>query len=181
MLQSTTRTVDPRTAADWLSAGSAVLIDVREPDEFRAEHIPFAASMPMQSALGLTGKLGLPEGRRVVFQCLSGARAGQVCTAVAKAFPDREIYNLDGGIAGWKQAGLPVIGGASGGTVAPSLFRQVQIAVGTLLLVFLAFGFAGHAAGFVIAAAMAAMLVFAGVTGWCGMAMLLARMPWNRA
>lgn len=181
MLQATTRTVDAHTAAGWLAAGDAVLIDVREPDEFRSEHIAYAASMPPQSVVEQAQKLGLPETRRVIFQCLSGAGAAQVCATVASVFPGREVYNLDGGIAAWKQAGLPVIRSGAGGKTFPSLFRQVQIAVGALLLIFLALGFAGYMAGFVVATAMAAMLVFAGATGWCGMAMLLARMPWNRA
>ena len=41
-----TATVSPRDAALWLASGEAVLIDVREPDEFRGEHIAAALSLP---------------------------------------------------------------------------------------------------------------------------------------
>ncbi|MFI0843338.1 rhodanese-like domain-containing protein [Mesorhizobium sp. IMUNJ 23232] len=181
MHQNAIRTVDPQTAAGWHSAGDAILVDVREPEEFRAEHIPYAASVPMQAAFRLGEASGLPRGRRIIFQCLAGSRGAQVCGAVAGAFPDREIYNLAGGITAWKGAGLPVVGTTGRGAALPSLFRQVQIAVGSLLLAFLALGWLANPASYAVAAAMAAMLVVAGVTGWCGMAMLLSRMPWNRA
>lgn len=178
MAYSQGRNIEAGTAARWLSAGEAMLVDVREPDEFRAEHIAFAASVPMASVLKVAAEL--PNGQKIVFQCLSGGRAGQACSAVAAAFPGLEVYNLDGGIGAWKAAGLPVIGVASKSAAFPSLFRQVQIAVGLLLLITLTIGWLVNPAVYAVAGAISAMLVFAGVTGWCGMAMFLSRLPWNR-
>ena len=115
-------------------------------------------------------------GQRLVFQCLKGGRGAAACAAVAGRWP--EAYNLDGGIEGWNSAGLPVVRAA--GTALP-LFWQVQIAVG------LGDPRAGRArlrrrTGLLRPrrGAVALMLAVAGVTGWCGMALLLARMPWNR-
>lgn len=178
MTHSRPRNVEPQALAGWLAAGEAVLIDVREPDEFRAEHIASAASVPVASVS--QGMAALPKGQKIVFQCLSGGRAGRVRETVAAALPDSEVYNLEGGITGWKAAGLPVIGAASKGAAFPLLFRQVQIAVGSLLLIVLTIGWLVSPAAYAVAGAISAMLVFAGVTGWCGMAMLLSRLPWNK-
>ena len=88
------------------------------------------------------------------------------------------MFNLDGGIDGWAGAGLPVVRAA--GEPAFPLNRQVQIAVGIMIATLIALGFSGLTAAFALAGVIGVMLVFAGTTGWCGMAMLLARMPWNR-
>ncbi|WP_244619092.1 YgaP-like transmembrane domain [Rhizobium sp. 18055] len=62
-----------------------------------------------------------------------------------------------------------------------SIFRQVQIVVGTLVLLSVLGGFLLNPAGFVIAGLFGAALALAGMSGWCGMAILLGRMPWNKA
>ena len=63
---------------------------------------------------------------------------------------------------------------------AISLERQVQIAVGSLLILKVILGFSVHTLFFALAAVIGAGLVVAGVTRWCGMAQLVARLPWNR-
>jgi len=79
-------------------------------------------------------------------------------------------YILDGGIDGWRRAGLPVIAG----TAQPiEVMRQVQLAAGALVLL-------GVLLGSVVAAVVGAGLMFAGGKVSCGMAALLRAMPWNR-
>ena len=87
------------------------------------------------------------------------------------------LTDLEGGIPAWQQAGLPVRRLKN----APlPLMRQVQIGAGSLVLLgvllgtFVAPGFYG------LAAFVGAGLVVAGVTGFCGMANILAVMPWNK-
>ena len=58
--------------------------------------------------------------------------------------------------------------------------RQVQVAVGVLVVVFTLAGFGVHPLFHALAGLTGLGLINAGVTGWCGMAMLLAKMPWNR-
>lgn len=167
-----TRSISPREAQDRLTAGEALLIDVREPAEFAAGHIPLAVSLPLS---GLPEALAeLPRDRILIFQCQSGMRSARAC---ALADQRAESLSLEGGIAAWRAAGLPVVG-----QDAPrlSIFRQVQLIVGTMVALLVLAGFAGFTAAFAIAGIMGAMLAFAGATGWCGLAMLLARMPWNR-
>jgi hypothetical protein len=83
---------------------------------------------------------------------------------------------VQGGTEAWQKAGLPVNKCDS----VLSLERQVQIAVGSLLILKVFFGFTVHELFFVAAAAIGAGLITAGITRWCGMAQLMARMPWNR-
>jgi len=179
MMTETTRTVSAPRAAEWLAAGDAILIDVREPDEFRAEHVAAAASLPLQSVAGLPRTLTIPPDRKIVVHCLKGGRGEQACLTLADILPGREIYNLEGGIIAWKQAGLPVVGTAAGAG-APSIFRQVQMIVGTLVLLCVVLGFLGLTYAFALAGLFGFMLAFAGISGWCGLALLLQRMPWNR-
>ncbi len=171
--------ITPMQAFEWLSSGEALLIDVREPDEFKAEHIVYALSLPLGVVGNISDHLKIPKDRKVIFQCLKGARGKQACDIASNnVLSGYEIYNIDGGIDAWKAQSLPIISPSSGAGL--SIFRQVQIIVGLLILAFILLGFAGIAIGFVIAGVFAGALAFAGVTGFCGLAMLLNKMPWNR-
>jgi len=167
----TQKTVSAVEAARWLAEGSAVLVDVRSPDEFRAEHAPLAVSMPLD---GLAQALPTLAGRRVVFQCEKGGRGASACALAENRL--KESYNLEGGLAAWKAAGLPVVAASR----ALPLFRQVQIVVGLIVLALVVAGFTLSPVFFALAGLIGTMLAVAGVTGWCGMALLLQRMPWNR-
>lgn len=168
------RPVAPETARRWSEAGDAVLIDVREPEEQARERIPGARPLPLSRLAGTV----LPASRDsvVVFHCKSGGRT-QANAARLAGLDCREAYYLEGGLDAWKRAGLPTVKDPS----APiELQRQVMIAAGTLVLTGLALAvwvspwFAG------LSAFVGAGMVFAGVTGFCGMARLLMLMPWNR-
>ncbi|MFN3701005.1 MAG: YgaP-like transmembrane domain [Alphaproteobacteria bacterium] len=91
-----------------------------------------------------------------------------------------EIYNLEGGITAWVEAGLPVLSPSGAGGCGISIFRQVQIIVGALVLLSVLAGFFISTSAFVLAGLFGAALMFAGLSGWCGLAMLLNKMPWNR-
>ena len=83
---------------------------------------------------------------------------------------------MEGGIGAWEKAGLPVERGAS----TMPLFRQIQIAAGSLILIG-ALGSLGWHPLLWLAVFGGAGLVFAGITGFCGLGVLLSRMPWNRS
>jgi rhodanese-related sulfurtransferase len=89
-----------------------------------------------------------------------------------------EVYNVEGGTAAWERAGLQVV--RREGRRVISLERQVRIAAGSLVLIGVTLGWLVHPALFGLAAFVGLGLVFAGVTDWCGMGLLLARMPWNQ-
>lgn len=101
--------IDPQTLNEWLKKGEAVLVDVREADEFAAEHIPYAISVPLSKITTAMPDL-LNDKRKIVFQCKLGKRGEQACSfALAGELKAHDILNLEGGIIAWKGAGLPTI------------------------------------------------------------------------
>lgn len=164
----------PAEVAERLKSGRAVLVDIREPDEFRRRHIAEALSRPLSAFAA--AHLKVEPRRDVVFTCRTGMRTGGACDQLAAAV-DGEAYVLEGGLDAWTRAGLPVVDDAR----APlEIMRQVQIAAGSLVLLGVALGVFVHPAFFGLSAFVGAGLAFAGVTGFCGMARLLAFAPWNR-
>lgn len=158
--------------ADALRAQGAVLVDIREPDEHARERIPGAVLWPISQ----TGQR-LPTGATaLVFHCRSGART-QANAARLAAVAGAGAYVLDGGLDAWRRAGLPV---QMDRRQPIALMRQVQIAAGTLVLVGVSIAAAVSPWGLLLSGFVGAGLVFAGVSGFCGMARLLAWMPWNR-
>jgi rhodanese-related sulfurtransferase len=166
--------IDAATLDRRLQAGTAILVDIREADEYAREHIVGARLVPLSGFD--RHDLDYEHGRAIVFHCKSGSRtATNASRILAKGFS--EAYMLDGGIDGWKKAGLPVHREAS----APlEMQRQVQLAAGSLILIGVALGFAVAPAWFVLSGFVGAGLTFAGATGTCGMAHLLQIMPSNR-
>lgn len=166
--------LSPVDVAARLKGGAALLVDIREPDEFVRRHVAGALSRPLSSFEA--AHLRIAPGRDVIFTCRTGNRTSVNCARL-QASVGGDAYALEGGVDGWAAAGLPVVEDRQ----APlELMRQVQIAAGALVLAGVGLGFAVSPAFFGLAAFVGAGLTFAGATGWCGMAKLLAAMPWNR-
>ena len=108
--------------------------------------------------------------------CQSGGRSMKVCQKLESAGFEK-VVNVEGGTSAWDGAGLPVIAGKK----AISLERQVRIAAGALVVIGAVVGHFYNPAGYGLSAFVGAGLVFAGVTDTCGMGMIIAKMPWNRA
>ncbi|MEI6729885.1 MAG: DUF2892 domain-containing protein, partial [Pseudomonadota bacterium] len=89
---------------------------------------------------------------------------------------DLEVYNLEGGILAWAASGSEV---KSSGSFFLPLDRQVQLSVGLSLLVFSLFGYFVSQVFFVLTGFIGLGLAIAGLTGYCGLAKILAKMPWN--
>ncbi|WP_338843695.1 rhodanese family protein [Citrobacter europaeus] len=168
-------TISPREAQTHLSQG-AKLIDIRDADEYLYEHIPEAHLVPLP-----TLEHGvLPENLRagqVIFHCQSGKRTQNAATKLSAIAAPAQVWLLEGGIDGWKAAGLPV---AKDSSQPLPLMRQVQIAAGSLALLGVILGYAVNSAFFLLSGFVGAGLILAGVTGFCGMARVLNIMPWNR-
>ena len=98
-----------------LRDGTAVMIDVREADEFRAGHAPGAMHVPL-SRLAHDGAVGLPEARRLVLVCRSGNRSRRAAALLAAQGVN--CVDMAGGMLDWAAEGLPVRDArGSGGTV----------------------------------------------------------------
>lgn len=100
------KSVDPYTLKGWLDSNEAVLVDVREPDEYQAGNIAGATLVP----LAAVSRQALPvaSGKKLVIHCKGGVRSRSACEVLLAGDPNLEIYNLEGGIAAWAMAGLPV-------------------------------------------------------------------------
>lgn len=148
------------------------LIDVRERDEHLRERIAGAGCVP---ASAFPASLET-EGDDVIFHCRSGART-QAHAARLAASVTGTAYVLEGGLDAWKKAGLAI----EKTPKAPlEIMRQVQMTAGGLVLLGVLLGFTAAPEFFGLSAFVGAGLFFAGASGWCGMAKLLAVMPWNR-
>jgi rhodanese-related sulfurtransferase len=90
-----------------INRGKTTLVDVRNADEFAAGHLRDAKNIPLADLSGRIGELDKAKNRTVVVLCQSGARSDKAARQLAAAgFED--VYSLDGGIAAWQAAGLPV-------------------------------------------------------------------------
>ncbi len=156
------------------------VLDVRTAAEYRAGHIPGAQLFPVSELrpdeVTRRFKRAAPGNRETIYiTCQSGTRARKAAERLQLAgFTNLAL--VEGGTLGWEKAGLPVRRCSN----VISLERQVQIAIGSLLILKVVLGFSVHALFFALAAVIGTGLVVAGVTRWCGMAQLVARMPWNR-
>ena len=151
----------------------AVLVDIREPDEHSHLRIAQARHQPL-SRLGQIEVGG--DTPAVIFHCRTGNRTTVNADRLAGAVRCN-AFILDGGIDAWKNAGLPVIEDKK---QPIEMMRQVQIVAGSLVIVGVALGTLVHPGFYALSAFVGAGLVFAGVSGTCMMARLLALAPWNR-
>lgn len=159
---------------------SEVILDVRERDEFDSEHIEHSISVPLsQFAAVVPGVLNQLREREIVIMCRSGNRARLAASQIpGLGYADKvSIRVYEGGIQEWKRQGKPTLTRKAGHL---PLMRQVQLAAGLLILASVAMGVFVTPWAFALTAFFGAGLTMAGATGFCGMAMLLAKMPWNR-
>ena len=162
----------PAALKHALERNEALLVDVREPGEFAREHIAGAQSLPL-SAFDVSH---LPRDRRIVLCCQSGARSTRAL-AQLQAAGFNDVAHLDGGLAAWKSAQLTT---SVDITQPISIMRQVQIVAGSLVLAGALLAWLVSPWFIVLSGFVGAGLLFAGISDTCMMAMLLARLPYNR-
>lgn len=174
-MSSRIREINPTTLKSWLDSGKVHLVDVREPDEYARERIAGSRSAPL-SQFDPTA-MPASNGKTTVLYCRSGRRSTEAAQHLLAA-GHGEAVHLEGGIEAWKRAGYPA---ELNRKVPISIMRQVQITVG-----------GGVLAGSILAAAISpwfllltgffgAGLLFAGLSGTCGLALILQCMPWNKS
>lgn len=150
------------------------LIDVREPLEHRRESIEGDHLIP----LGDLSLERLPEIKGpCVMYCKMGKRSRDACEKLLGQDPSLDLAFLEGGILAWCQEGYPV---KKSETRILPLDRQTQIAVGLITFTGTVLGTLMDPILYILPCFMGLGLMFAGTTGWCGMAIFLSKMPWNR-
>ncbi|SFH82111.1 rhodanese family protein [Bradyrhizobium sp. Gha] len=167
-------TINPTDAHRLLDKG-ATLIDIREADEHAREKIPGARNLPLSK---LDEADVTAHQRPIIFHCKSGARTqANAPRLAAKLDADGEAFLVGGGLDAWRRAGLPVV---TDRRQPIELQRQVQIGAGSLVFAGTLLGLLVSPWFFAVPAFVGAGLMTAGLTGFCGMARILMRAPWNR-
>ena len=166
--------LSPLEAQSSLTKPDTCLLDVRTAVEFREKHIPGSRHIPVDELAARSGELD--PAQHHVLVCHSGKRAERAREILAKsAFHDLSL--LEGGVVAWEEGHLPLE--RSRRRILP-LMRQVQLVIGVLALTGSVLAIAINPWFALIPAFLGAGLTMAGTTGWCGLAHLLAAMPWNR-
>lgn len=150
------------------------VIDVRTKSEYDHQNIPGSTHIPLSE---LSQRLReIPKEEEIYIVCQSGNRSKQACQVLQSA-GHKNFINLAGGINGLKKNNSCAL---QGNGVLP-VMRQVMIAAGSLVLLGLLLAYFVHPYFIFISLFVGVGLLFAGLTGYCGMAMLLEKMPWNKS
>lgn len=172
------KTVTPAQARALMAQG-AVLVDVRNAAERAREYIPESRHLPLETLEASGLPWSAPQG--VIFHCRSGNRTQLKASLIAACLrgqcADDDLFLLDGGLDAWKRAGQEVVFDRR---QPIELQRQVQIGAGSMVLLGVALGAMVHPGFFALSGFVGAGLVLAGLTGFCGLARVLMKAPWNR-
>jgi rhodanese-related sulfurtransferase len=177
---TTSASLDPRQAKTRLH--ELTVIDVRTPGEYADGHIPGALNIPLdQLGRAMSGIRDAAARGEVLIVCASGARSENACRQLA----DNGVHTatLAGGTIAWAAQGhdLDRPQGAACDTKAKwGMERQVRLTAGSVVLIGLLLGLVVHPVFQILSAGIAAGLVFSAVTNTCGMAAMLAKLPYNR-
>lgn len=166
------KSIDPDYAHELIQQG-AVLVDIRAADEYAREHIAQAINITLAD---LNGQKTLTDSAGIVFHCRSGNRT-LLNTVVLSSCVECNAYIMKGGLDAWKRSGFTTILNTSRPI---ELNRQVQITAGSIILLGTILGVSISPWFYALSAFVGAGLIFAGISGFCGLARLLMIMPWNR-
>lgn len=166
--------IDAQTLNQWLEANTVMLVDVREAPEYATERIPGAKLHPLSRFD--PSQIRAETGEKLVLYCQSGNRSAKAAQQCLDAGFDSVIH-LDGGISSWKNMDYPIEKSQN----APiSLFRQIQIVAGFLVLLGTVLGVLVSPNFLLLSGFVGTGLMFAGVTNTCAMGLLLAKLPYNQ-
>lgn len=168
------KTIQVNELKQKLDRGEVILIDVRGRGEYASQYIEGSYLIPLNEFS--ESKLPPHQGK-IVIHCHAGVRSAQACEQLLQHNPNLEVYNLEGGIAAWVEAGYEV---KKGDRKVLPLDRQAQIFSGSLVLLGVLLGFFKHPGFFALAAIVGVGLIGAGISGVCLSLALLVKMPWNR-
>lgn len=104
-----TQEIDALTLSEWLKKDEAIVIDVREDEEFEAGHIKEAVSIPLSVFGQKYNRADFPADKKIVLQCQGGVRSMKACE-IARTLAEKEnVINLQGGLNAWKSQGLETV------------------------------------------------------------------------
>lgn len=154
------------------------LLDVRTAKEYRDVHISGSYHMPLDELDVAKVKILTHDSQEpCVIICHGGARAARAA-AILQQSGSSSLHVLEGGISAWMENSGDVV---KSKTSTLPLMRQVQLTIGLIALSSSILALTINPLFAVVPAFLGAGLTMAGATGWCGLAILLSRMPWNQA
>ncbi len=95
-------------ATQMMNREDALVLDVREPTEYAAGHMPGAKNVPLASVEARAGEFDKHKAKPVIVMCESGTRSSKAA-GILRARGFANVVNLSGGLPAWQQAGLPVV------------------------------------------------------------------------
>ncbi|MBX7147528.1 rhodanese-like domain-containing protein [bacterium] len=162
----------PKQLSELLDKESCCVVDVREPDEFNAAHIKGSHNVPLSQIE--TGKVVLPVAQKLYLVCQSGVRSERA-RQVLMARGNQNLICIEGGIKACKNAGL-----VTGSLKTLPLMRQVQLVAGFLVVLGIILSKTVHPYFLGLSLFVGCGLMFSGISGFCGMAVLLSKLPFNK-
>ena len=96
--------ISPKQAAEMLASKEAIILDVREADEWQAQHIAGAIHIPLVQVQKRLSELQQYKHATVIVQCRSGKRSA-IAVDTLKSAGFTQVYNLAGGIIEWAKDG----------------------------------------------------------------------------
>ncbi len=149
-------------------------INVCTPAEYKEKHIVGVRNVPLSEIKNHLAEFA--DIHTLYVHCRSGKRASEAIALLQELGVAAKLVNVEGGLLAWDEAGLPT----HSLTSRMPIMQQVLLCAGLLVLGGLLLSVYVHPAYIAITAFVGMGLTFSGMTGWCGMSLVLAKMPWNK-
>ncbi len=149
-------------------------INVCTPAEYKEKHIKGVRSVPLDTLSSHVTALN--QKKTIYIHCRSGNRGRQAIEKLHALGVTAELVNVEGGLLAWEEAGHET----GSHTSRLPIMRQVFIGAGGLVLGGVALTYFVDDTFILVPLFVSLGLLVSGITGWCGMALLLSRMPWNK-
>lgn len=149
-------------------------INVCTPAEYKEKHIKGVRSVPLDILHTRVAELN--QKKTVYIHCRSGNRGRQAIEKLQTLGVTAELVNVEGGLLAWEEAGYET----GSHTTRLPVMRQVFIGAGGLVLGGVLLTHVVNYNFILVPLFVSLGLLVSGVTGWCGMALILSKMPWNR-
>ncbi len=154
---------------------SVDFINVCTPAEYSETHIVGIRNVPLDTLPNHLTEFA--DKKTIYVHCRSGNRSKKAIEQLSKLGVHAELVNVEGGLLAWSQAGFHT---GTEKTGRLPIMRQVFIAAGTLILLATLLSQTVHPSWNWLSVFVGGGLFVGGTTGWCGMYLLLSKMPWNK-
>ncbi len=152
----------------------SIFINVCTPAEYKEAHIEGVINIPLDELKSHLNELA--DKREIYIHCRSGNRSGKAVELIKKSGIKADIFEMQGGLLAWEEMNFPI----KSVTNRIPIIRQVMIVAGLLIIVGVLLAQFVHPLFIYLPVVVGLGLLISGISGWCGMALVLAKMPWNK-